>query len=85
MDGFPVLTGILPHVREPEADVKGLKDHPVPAAGDPKIVPHFFAQSTLYSALTACRLGFNIDRDSTFAHLGLVQTFVSPVLIPFLA
>ena len=27
MDGFPVLTGILPHVREPEADVKGLKDH----------------------------------------------------------
>ena len=27
MDGFPVLTGILPHVREPGADVKGLKDH----------------------------------------------------------
>ena len=27
-DRFPVLTGILPHVREPEArDVKGLKDH----------------------------------------------------------
>ena len=25
--GFPVLAGILPHVREPEADVKGLKDH----------------------------------------------------------
>ena len=84
MDGFPVLTGILPHVREPEArDVKGLKDRP--SGWRSHLVPHFFAQST-YSALTACQLGFNIDRDSTFAaHLGLVQTFVSPVLNPFLA
>ena len=48
-DRFPVLTGILPHVREPEArDVKGLKDRP--SGWRSHLVPHFFAQSTLYPA-----------------------------------
>ena len=50
-------------------------------------MPHFFAQSTLYSALTACPVRFNIDRDSTCAaHLGLVQRFVSlPCIAQFAA